>query len=103
MIDGTGALLTASAKLLRNRRFRVDELGHAHEAEIARPRDSFHGFLCDRFMLETRPVRLHGGLDNLVPDAREVAEMVDMAGMEREAEMDAGRFQLVPSLLELGR
>ena len=32
IIDGTGAVLTPSAKLLRNRRFRVDLPGHAHGA-----------------------------------------------------------------------
>jgi hypothetical protein len=32
IIDGTGAFSTASAKLLRNRRFRSSYLGHAHAA-----------------------------------------------------------------------
>jgi predicted GTPase len=33
IIDGTGAFSTASAKLLRNRRFRSSYLGHAHPAQ----------------------------------------------------------------------
>ncbi len=34
IIDGTGAFSTASAKLLRNRRFRSNYLGHAHVRDV---------------------------------------------------------------------
>jgi hypothetical protein len=39
IIDGTGAFSTASVKLLRNRRFRSNYLGHAHR----HARESFYG------------------------------------------------------------
>ena len=51
IIDGTGAFSTASAKLLRNRRFRSNYLGHAHpapsESGNVKPKHSTHekGFI----------------------------------------------------------
>ena len=42
IIDGTGVFSTPSAKLLRNRRFRSDYLGHAQRAGYRKAGD------CDR-------------------------------------------------------